>query len=222
MARFTRGRDSCGRGEERAEGAHIKQGAGSGKRPVLSKQNARPGRFAYSAEPQGALTKLISLAAIVLFLSCFGACKCAYGQGKEYAGFSGKGDIDKFNKATELTNNGVVLLNAKKTDDAIAKFKAAIEIYPDQTKAHENLGIAYRQKKQLDLAETECKKAVELEKGNWKAWRNLGTVYFDEKKYDDAITAYQSSLAAKPPAAKAASIKADLQYVMDLKKRSAK
>jgi tetratricopeptide (TPR) repeat protein len=166
--------------------------------------------------------KLSSMSVVSLFLLCFSAYEGAFAQGKEYAGFSGKGDFDKFNKATEITNSGVTLLNAKKTDEAIAKFKSAIEIYPDQTKAHENLGIAYRTKKQFALAEAECKKAVELEKSNWKAWRNLATVYYDEKKYDDAIAAYQSSLTAKPPAAKAAVIKADLQYVIDMKKRAAK
>lgn len=140
---------------------------------------------------------------------------------KEYdIEFSGKGDYEAFCKATELVNTGVALLNKNNIDEAIAKFKSAIQLYPDHPKAHDNLGIAYRKKLQLSLAEGECKRSTELDGKNWKSWRNLATVYYDERKYDAAIAAYRSALAAKPPAVKAAAITQDIQYMLDLKKSS--
>lgn len=143
-----------------------------------------------------------------------------HGETKEFAGFTGKGDYEAYCKAEELVIAGVALMNANKNDDAIQKFKAALAVYPEHAQAHDNLGIIYRRKKQLALAETECKQAVELDKKSWRAWRNLATIYYDQKKYSEAIAAYQTCLGNNPPAAKAAVIKQDLQYIVDLQKRS--
>ena len=47
-------------------------------------------------------------------------------------------------------------------DEAIAEYRQAIRIKPDDAEAHSNLGVALQVKGQLDEAIAECREAIRL------------------------------------------------------------
>ncbi|NQS89044.1 tetratricopeptide repeat protein, partial [Patescibacteria group bacterium] len=72
-------------------------------------------------------------------------------------------------------------------DEEIAEYKKAIEINPEYSKAHNNLGLAYYYKKMLDEAIAEYKKAIEIDPEYSKAHYNLAMAYYEKKEYSLAI-----------------------------------
>ena len=88
-------------------------------------------------------------------------------------------------------NLGNALFQKGKVDDAIAHYKKALQINPDDADAHNNLGIALRQKGKVDEAIAHYKKALQINPDDAEAHNNLGAALFQKGKVDEAIAHYQ-------------------------------
>lgn len=86
-------------------------------------------------------------------IGCTALCLAAQtALGQEGHSFPGKGEKIKWEAANKPYNEAVGLYRTKNYDAAIAKYKAAIEIYPDDYEFFNNLGLAYKQKNELEEA----------------------------------------------------------------------
>ena len=85
----------------------------------------------------------------------------------------------------------------------IADFKAAIDIDPNDAKAHHNLGVTYAKQGKSDLAVEAYQAAIDIDPSYAKAHYNLGNAYGRQDKSDLAIEAYQAAIDIDPSYAKA-------------------
>jgi tetratricopeptide (TPR) repeat protein len=77
-------------------------------------------------------------------------------------------------KEKEWFEKGHKAIVAKNYDEAIACYKKAIEINPDNELAHFGLGFAYGKKGMYDKAVTEFKKTIKINPNNGYAHNKLG------------------------------------------------
>lgn len=76
-----------------------------------------------------------------------------------------------------LINIGALLLEQNRPEDAVGYLSQAVEISPQEPKAHEQLGKAYTHLNQLPRAQVELEKAVELNSNSAPLHFMLGQVY---------------------------------------------
>ena len=100
-------------------------------------------------------------------------------------------------------NLGVVLLDLRRIDDAIACQRRAIALRPDYSEAHYNLGNALRELGQLDAAATAFRAAIASQADLYTAHLNLGQVLRLLGRKEDAMQAYRQVLALRPDLADA-------------------
>jgi len=72
-------------------------------------------------------------------------------------------------------------------DEAIAEYKKAIAIDPNDADAYADLGMVYGEKGMLDEAIAECKKAIAIDPNHAKAHNNLAVAYYGKEQYGLAI-----------------------------------
>ncbi len=90
---------------------------------------------------------------------------------------------------------------SSKYDQAIEKYRAALEIRPNNVKAQFNLGDAYYAKQSYDTAYAEFQKVVEMSpdaKLKSDAVFNMGNCLLARDKYYDAFNIYKVSLKLNP------------------------
>jgi tetratricopeptide (TPR) repeat protein len=74
-------------------------------------------------------------------------------------------------------NMGILLLEQNKVDEAVAYLSEAVEISPEEPRAHEQLGKAYSRQNDLERAQVEMEKAVSLSPDNAALHFMLGQLY---------------------------------------------
>lgn len=90
---------------------------------------------------------------------------------------------------------------AKKFEEAITHYKAAIDALPDEMTYYNNLAAVYYEMKQYDECIEQCKKAIEVGraaradyKAVAKSFARIGNAYKAQEKWDLAVRAYEDSL----------------------------
>jgi tetratricopeptide (TPR) repeat protein len=78
----------------------------------------------------------------------------------------------------EYIDQGKVLLNSKKFDQAIDRFTEAIRLDPKSIQAYNNRGIAYCNKGDLDRAIADFSRTIEIDPQFGKAYNNRAVAYF--------------------------------------------
>jgi Tfp pilus assembly protein PilF len=81
---------------------------------------------------------------------------------------------------------------------AVAAYRQAIKLHPDDAKAHYNLGHALRKQKRLDEAVAALRQAIKLRPDYAKAHNNLGNALRKQKALDEAVAAYRQAIALQP------------------------
>ncbi len=99
-----------------------------------------------------------------------------------------------FDRAWNLGEKG-------ETEAAIAEWRRALKLSPDDAKAHNNLGIVLWRKGQFDEAVTHYLKALEVKPDYPEASNNLGVAFVHRGKWDAAITQFQKALQTYPDSA---------------------
>jgi tetratricopeptide (TPR) repeat protein len=113
--------------------------------------------------------------------------------------------------AKDWCNNGVVLNNQGKYDDAINAFDEAIRLDPNDAKAWYNKGKTLNAQGKYDEAIQACDEAIWLDPKLVWAWYNKGIAFDNLGKYDDAIKAYDEAIRLDPNN-KGFALKADASY----------
>jgi len=85
-------------------------------------------------------------------------------------------------KAFSSFNNGVKLTEENKLDEAIQKFRNAIELKPDFSEAYTDLGILLFQQQKDDEAEKALLKALELKPEEIRTKQILTDIYYEKAK----------------------------------------
>lgn len=92
---------------------------------------------------------------------------------------------------------GTHYLDSGKWVQAGEQFRHAVELVPDNPRAHNNLGLAYRGLDRLDAAAGAFRKALDLEP-TFIRFRNLGMVLAEAGKYPEAVQALGQSIEMRP------------------------
>ncbi len=101
-----------------------------------------------------------------------------------------------FDKAVDLTKKN-------QTEAALAEWKKAVELNPEEGKAQFNLALALDNQGLLDEAIIHYQKATELEPDNTAAFTNLAIALARTGKLDEAIESFSKCVAIEPGSAKA-------------------
>merc|ERR1719198_947611 len=90
---------------------------------------------------------------------------------------------------------------AKKFDEAVTHYSAAIEALPDEMTYYNNLAAVYYEQKKFDECIEKCKKAIEIGRSMRadykvvaKSFARIGNAYKAMDKLDEAKRAYEDSL----------------------------
>lgn len=89
--------------------------------------------------------------------------------------------------ARSWNDEGVHLLLAGRTSEAIQKLQVAVSLHPDYAQAHYNLAWAYEEFLNFEQAIREYQVALEKDASLDAAYNNLGRLYIRRKDYNDAI-----------------------------------
>jgi tetratricopeptide (TPR) repeat protein len=100
-------------------------------------------------------------------------------------------------------NLGNTLADRGQVDAAIAHYRKALEIKPDDAVAYYNLGTVLKGRGQVDAAIAHYQKALEIKPDYAEAHNNLGNILKGIGQVDAAIAHYQSALKIKPDDAEA-------------------
>jgi tetratricopeptide (TPR) repeat protein/2-polyprenyl-3-methyl-5-hydroxy-6-metoxy-1,4-benzoquinol methylase len=101
-------------------------------------------------------------------------------------------------RPSELLDTAPWLKRPGKLDEAVARYRWALALEPNNADAHYNLGNVLRQQSKFDEAEIHYQRAVVLKPTFAEAHNNLGNVLRRQGKSDEAATHYQQAVALKP------------------------
>ena len=102
--------------------------------------------------------------------------------------------------SAQLTQEGWQLWQARKLDEAAAKFQQAVQLAPGDANAWNGLGWAQFNAGNSAAAETSFRNAITVETNQPGALNGLGQIYLSQRKYDDAEK-YLLQAAPQAPAA---------------------
>lgn len=87
-------------------------------------------------------------------------------------------------------------------DDNLAQafryFRAAIEVAPEYSQAHNNLGLAYLEVGELNMAKRQFTKAITWDPELSLAYNNRGLVYLEWSRFDKALADFAEAAALCP------------------------
>lgn len=106
---------------------------------------------------------------------------------------------EHFRRAIELKPNsfaaliefGALLIELKRTDEAIMILARAVEFYPESRRALYNLGVAYQHAEEWTNAAKAYERTIALDPTFPDTYRNLATVYGELGRYEDALMQFR-------------------------------
>lgn len=117
-----------------------------------------------------------------------------------------KNSIELFSHALQVTRDnplarnslGVALAGVGKNKEAIAHYRAAIELNPYSDKAHSNLGLALVAEGKIDEAITHYRAAIDFDPNNEVTHSNIGIALALAGKYEEAAEHYRTAMKLNP------------------------
>jgi len=91
-----------------------------------------------------------------------------------------------------------VLAELGRYDDSKKTYLRALELEPEFSELHNNLGLLYLKMKKLDEAVLSFEESIKKNVNNALAYVNLGNALIELEKYDDAVSAYNRALEIDP------------------------
>ena len=101
-------------------------------------------------------------------------------------------------KATLIHRKASIYDNSGSKELGIKFYKKAIELDPEDSVAHNNLGGLYKKQDKLEDAEAEYKIAIELDPKDSKPHNNLGNLYKKQDKLEEAKKEYEEAIRLDP------------------------
>ena len=77
-------------------------------------------------------------------------------------------------------------------------FSAVLEHYPDNARAHDNLGFVYYQQGQFTKAIHHYQQAIAIQPTRLRALFNIGLIYSQARRYDEAVVYFKNALSQYP------------------------
>jgi serine/threonine-protein kinase len=102
-----------------------------------------------------------------------------------------------------LVNLAAALLDAGRTDEAIACWQKSLKLAPNDPAAHHNLGIALGQKHRTDEAIAHLRRAIELVPEFAEAHHTLGVQLFVKERWVEAVECFRKAVGYTPTDARA-------------------
>ena len=99
---------------------------------------------------------------------------------------------------SELFNNAYTAYKQGNVDLAISCYQRALQLDPNHTQTHFNLGLMFTRKNNLDTAIACHQRAIELDPNYTKAHESLGDIYMWQKKHEKAMPHYQKVIEQNP------------------------
>ncbi|MBY0550760.1 MAG: tetratricopeptide repeat protein [Candidatus Obscuribacterales bacterium] len=114
--------------------------------------------------------------------------------------FPGMGSIDAWRSSLPELRAGNRCMKEKQWDEAIAHYKASVDLYEYQPRCWLQMGRAL-QRKGADVADQEkCfRKALKLDQTNWHSWKELANILYMTKRYGEARESLASAIQLNPP-----------------------
>jgi len=104
----------------------------------------------------------------------------------------------------EAQNNlGTALQKQGRLDEAVASYRQALLLTPEDADAHRNLGNALQHQEKFDEAVASYLTAISLKPNHPETHSNLGTVFHQLGKFEEAVSSYRQALLLKPDYAEA-------------------
>ncbi len=113
-------------------------------------------------------------------------------------GGASPGELSADADAERFAALGAALFKENDLDGAIAEYRKALRLKPNDPSAHRNLGVALKDKGDLDGAIAEYHTALQLEPNGADAHRDLGVALKRKGDLDGAIAEYRVALRLKP------------------------
>jgi tetratricopeptide (TPR) repeat protein len=109
-------------------------------------------------------------------------------------------------RASELAPDNVLVLTQlfsalrtlKKKDEARKVAKHLVEIAPNYSASHINLGLVYLDDSWLDHAEAAFRRALQLDPENWAAMNNIGAVLQRKGRHSESLELYYRAAQLNP------------------------
>ena len=98
-------------------------------------------------------------------------------------------------------NLGNALLDAQRTEEALAAFHVAVEQNPDSVDARSNTGRALMDLDRLDEAEERLRHALEMDPRHTVSLQNLALVRIRQQRHDEALDIYRRLIKIDPGSA---------------------
>lgn len=111
-------------------------------------------------------------------------------------------EIDKaieIDKTAEYLNlKGLILTELGRFEDSKNAYVAALELEPELSELHNNLGLLFLKMKKVDEAVVSFEESVKKNVNNALAYVNLGKALIELERFDDAVSAYNRALEIDP------------------------
>jgi serine/threonine-protein kinase len=93
---------------------------------------------------------------------------------------------------------GLLHRAAGRTEEAIASFREAVQIQPDDAESHLELGRSHQSMKQFEAAQEHYHRAIYLRPGYWPAHHWLAVLYYVQGSYEAAATEFRHVVDSAP------------------------
>ena len=103
----------------------------------------------------------------------------------------------------KLFDFAVAFSEKKQYEAAVPAWKKALELDPDDPRAHDNFGVALAETGKIDEAIAEYRKSLELNSGSSHTHNNLGSALAEKGMLDEALQHFQKAVELNPDNASA-------------------
>jgi len=131
-------------------------------------------------------------------------CRDNFDSGLDLIGLAEKSVIKKViapelkEKADKFKNEGNELMKQEKYNEALAKYKEAIEIDASNAVYYCNRAAAYSKISDFTNSIEDCKNALKIDPSYGKAWGRLGLALLSNNQYEEAYEAYTKAIQLEP------------------------
>lgn len=169
--------------------------------PLTAYYSAHPSFRGSLLVPKDSLRLVLRLAFLVLCLGLvISSSSVQAGTGTTDTGaFPGQGDYHSWLRANALYDKADEEVRARRYDQAVSNYRAAIDVYPYDGSYFYNLALILKEKKDFKQAEKCFRKSTELSPSRWIYWAGLGDALKHEGQAADARGAYAKASRLNPP-----------------------
>lgn len=119
--------------------------------------------------------------------------------------FPGMGSYDAWKSCLPEFSSGMELMHNKQWDQAIAKFRAVLALYPYEYRAWLQIGKCIEGKGGLIADQEDAyRQALKLNTNSWQAWKRLANVLYTQRRYEEARQSLTNALNLNVPQAQRA------------------